>query len=233
MKNNNLQEPQNPQNPAISAEQVADYLYHHQDFFADKPSLLTSMDLIHDSGRAVSLIERQVAVLRVYNSDMRQRMQTLLDNARDNGELFEKTRDLILKLLDAQGLESIVHTLLHGLRHGFGIPYTSLLIYGESTQRQIADGARVVTLNEARQQLHHFIDSDRAICGHLSSSQQQFIFADRTPSIHSTAVMPLHRNSPVGLLAIGHQDINYFQPSMDTLFLSHIGDVLSRLLQSQ
>lgn len=217
-------------NHPISAEHVTDYLHQHRNFFADKPSLLADMHLIHDSGDAVSLVERQVALLRERNIDMRQRMSTLLDNARDNDKLFDKTKRLILNLLDAEDLGDIVDTLLYSFRNEFGIQYTSLLIYGEYPQTLVANGARVVPLYDAKKHLHRFVDGCHAVCGQLSTIEQQFIFADQALSIDSTAVAPLNHGSPFGLLAIGHQDAKHFHSGTNTLFLSYIGDVLAHLL---
>ena len=215
----------------ISAEHVIDYLNQHRDFFADKPSLLTDMYLTHDSGDAISLVERQVAILRERNIDMRQRMNRLLDNARDNDKLFEKTKWLILELISAENLSGIADILLHGFHREFDIDYTSLLIYGEYPQTLSTNGARIVLLDEAKEHLGTFIDNHNVVCGQLSTGEQQFIFTDQASSINSTAVIPLKYRSSIGILAIGHSDDKHFHTGMDTLFLSYIGDVLARLLQ--
>ena len=56
------------------------------------------------SGEAVSLIERQVDILRERNVTMRKRMNELLQAARVNDEIFAKTRSLNLALLGSQQL---------------------------------------------------------------------------------------------------------------------------------
>ena len=48
---------------AIGEQDVADYLRRHPDFFEDKPTLLADLRVPHATGTAVSLVERQVAVL--------------------------------------------------------------------------------------------------------------------------------------------------------------------------
>ena len=45
------------------AEQVAEFLNSHPDFFDDQAELLSQLRLPHPSGTAVSLIERQIQVL--------------------------------------------------------------------------------------------------------------------------------------------------------------------------
>ena len=220
-----------PKIAMISAEQVADYLNEHRDFFADRLSLLADMHLLHDTGDAVSLLERQMAILRQRNADLHERMNQLLDNARDNDVLFEKTKRLVLKLIDTKALNDTVNVLLHSFHNDFGIQHISLLIYDDCAQTLVADSARSVLLSEAKEHLHSFIDNHNAICGHLSTEEQTFIFGDQAPAIHSTAVIPLKHHTPIGLLAIGHRDPKYFHAGIDTLFLSYIGDALARLLQ--
>ena len=72
------------------AEQVAAYLKAHKDFFVDHESLLADITIPHETGKAVSLVERQVGVLRERNIELRERLTRLLDVARENDMLFEK-----------------------------------------------------------------------------------------------------------------------------------------------
>jgi uncharacterized protein YigA (DUF484 family) len=48
--------------------------------------------------------------------------------------------------------------------------------------------------------------------------------------VGSAAVMTLHKGSALGVIAVGNSDPNHYSSSMGTLFLSHIADVLVRLL---
>ena len=48
----------------LPEQAVVDYLTAHPDFFTRHPQLLRDLSLPHDSGNAVSLIERQVELLR-------------------------------------------------------------------------------------------------------------------------------------------------------------------------
>ncbi|MGI9320399.1 MAG: DUF484 family protein, partial [Thiogranum sp.] len=48
----------------------------------------------------------------------------------------------------------------------------------------------------------------------------------------STAVVPLGECAHSGLLAMGSREINRFNPCMGTLFLSHLGELLTCLLQN-
>ena len=92
-------------NTPIRDEQVAEYLRSNPDFFKQQPGLLADLTLPHESGNAISLVERQVSILRERNMDMRHRMSSLLDNARDNDRLFDKTKRLVLALLEGKSFK--------------------------------------------------------------------------------------------------------------------------------
>lgn len=91
---------QNQNKPQLpDAESVAAYLSAHPEFFVDHDELIPDLRIPHLQGGAVSLVERQVKLLRERNIEMRHRLSHLMDVARDNDRLFDKTRRLVLDLL--------------------------------------------------------------------------------------------------------------------------------------
>jgi len=80
----------------------------------------------------VSLVERQLRLLRERNHELRSRLAQLMDIARDNDRLFERTRRLIVALLDADSLEDLVATVEDSLRHDFQVPFVSLLLFSDN-----------------------------------------------------------------------------------------------------
>ena len=92
----------------LDSESVAAYLRQHPEFFVDHEELIPELRIPHQPGEAVSLVERQVKLLRERNIEMRHRLSQLMDVARDNDRLFDKTRRLVLDLLDAGSLEEVI-----------------------------------------------------------------------------------------------------------------------------
>ena len=76
--------------PLPDAEAVAAYLRAHPEFFVDHDELIPELRIPHQPGTAVSLVERRS--LRERNIEMRHRLSQLMDVARDNDRLFDKTR---------------------------------------------------------------------------------------------------------------------------------------------
>ena len=90
-----------------SDQSVLDFLRQSPDFFLRHPSALSELSLPHESGDAVSLIERQIDILRERNVTMRKRMNELLQAARVNDEIFAKTRPLNLALLEVDSWPTV------------------------------------------------------------------------------------------------------------------------------
>lgn len=222
--------PRNSSSEELSADQVADYLKRHPEFFQNRDDLLLELELTHpNSGAAVSLLERQVSLLRERNMDMRQRLAGLLDNARNNDRLFEQTKRLVLQLLESQGLDELAETFERSLTDDFGIDFASLTYFG-NPMRHRGVRSRVVPVTEARQHIEGLLKSSRAICGVLRPEEVTFLFPQHAREVGSAAVVPLQFGHPLGVLAIASRDPNYFRSSMGTIFLGYIAEALNRLL---
>lgn len=220
---------------AITDEDIAEYLRGHKDFFINRPSLLADLELPHQAGGGtVSLVERQVSVLRERNMDMRHRLDALLENARTNDKLFEKTKRLILSLLEAQDINDFIDALLYSFENDFDIQHTTLLLFTDAFNKEetlaAKDAVQLLPLGETQAILGTIITNNQTVCGQLDTQEQALLFQDKASDIGSTAIAPLAAAQPLGILAIGHSDPDHYRCSMSTLFLSYIGEVLSRLL---
>lgn len=212
----------------ITEEQVCQYLSAETDFFDRHPELLESMELPHESGKAVSLIERQISVLRDRNLEMRARLNNLLETARANDKLFEKTKRLVLALLETDSLSKAIDTVYDSLKNDFQIEHYQLILF--SAENSLTSQARVVSLDQGSQAIGGLLRSNRATCGVLRDKELSFLFEEQAEAIKSVAVVPLNNGNTFGVLAIGSSDPLYYKSSMGTLFLSYIGEVLNRAL---
>ncbi len=214
---------------SLTEERVAAFLAEQPDFFTRHPKLLESIQLPHESGQAVSLIERQVSVLRDRNIEMRHRLSNLLESARANDKLFEKTKRLVLAILEARDLASTVDTLYNSLRTDYQLEYYNLILLEDNKQIPVSE-ARVVGLDEAHSQVGTLLRNNRAICGILRPDETAFLFGENGKHIGSVAAVPLSHGHTFGILAIGNSDPRYYRSSMGTLFLSYIAEILNRVI---
>ncbi|GAB3386080.1 DUF484 family protein [Azotobacter armeniacus] len=215
-----------PQEP-VDATAVADFLLRNPQFFLGREELLAELNIPHSSGAAVSLVERQLRLLRERNNELRGRLGQLMDVARDNDRLFDKTRRLVLDLLDATTLEEAVGLVEDSLRHEFQVPFVGLILFGEHA----SPAGRWVDTEEAQQAIGGLLACGKPLCGVLRSHELGFLFGEeRRPQIGSAAVAALDHQGLHGVLAVGSPDPQHYRSSLGTLFLGYIADVLARLL---
>lgn len=212
----------------LTADTVARWLEQHPDFFTHRDELLSQLKLPHHTGgTAISLVERQVSVLRDRNGELRHRLNQLMDAARQNDRLFELSRKLVLNLLDAQTLEDLLVAVEESLRSDFQADQHSLLLFRPDLPA--IGQARAMTADTAREQLGKLLDGG-SVCGVLRDNEREFLFGDKGHRVQSAAIVPLKHTDTVGLLALGSADPTRFQPQMGTLFLDYLAAILGRLL---
>ena len=153
---------------------------------------LPSLRIPHRRGDTVSLVERQMTILRDRNIELRHRLSHLMDVARDNDRLFEKTRRLILALMDAASLEDVVMCVEDSLRQEFQVPFVSLILLGDNAMPV----GRWVTHAEAQVAIGGLLSEDKSVSGSLREHELDFLFGDcllytsPSPRDLSTSRMP-------------------------------------------
>jgi len=213
--------------PTLSADQVADYLAHHPDFFTEHTHLLEKLYVPHQRGTTVSLVERQTSLLRERNQQLHGHLAGMIDAARHNDVQFEKTKRMVLALLEAWTLDDVAVAVEESLCRDFYGDETEVLLFSE---RSLGSNS-IRTLARAEDSLvQPLIETNLPSCGQLSEAMNRFLFQERSVKVQSAAVVPLVKGDTLGLLAIGSYDPHYFQSSQGTLFLSYVGEVLSRVL---
>ena len=210
----------NNETPDLKAEDVAAWLKQHSDFFVGRDALLAEMTVPHESGKAVSLLERQVKILRERSMESRHTLNALLENARYNDQLFSVTRNLILMLLDESDLASLASVTSSNLETQPGIDACRLILIDTPA-----------TASELQKRFPSLFRSKRVLCQQLDKETSQLLFPEASTALRSAALCPVtHHNSLHAILAIGNQSQDYFNEELDTLFLDFIGEVLGSLI---
>lgn len=212
---------------ALNDETVREYLKNHDDFLQRHPDMLDYLHVSHASGSAISLVEKQVSVLRERNTDIRQRLKALTANARDNDVLYEQTRALVLKLLGADSIEALYRIFITAMQEDFRVEYASMILYGGADD---SDGWRTEPREVVKKEIGSLFRGHKAVCGTLRTEELTFLFAEDVAN-GSAALMPLSVDGEaIGLIAVGSADGNRYNNQVGTLFLSHIAEVIVKLL---
>jgi uncharacterized protein YigA (DUF484 family) len=215
----------------IKEREVADYLHRHPDFFSRHEYLLEEMVVPHlDSGKAVSLIERQVSVMRDQKHQLKQQLHQLTIAAKANETLLQRFQVLILNLIDSDNLDQAVAYIRDALQEDFHADAVELvLIDCPSRPESVApDDARL-------QPFSRIMQAHYPVCGHFSAEQMTLLFGKRGEEIASAVVVPLCEGETepcLGLLGIGSVDPKRYHPDMGTVFVSHLGAVMNRIFNA-
>ncbi|MEM6773711.1 MAG: DUF484 family protein [Pseudomonadota bacterium] len=212
----------------MEEDDIHDFLMQNPDYLQRNPELLGVLHIPHSTGSAVSLVERQVSVLRERNVDLRHRLRDLGQAARDNDQLFEDTRALVLALLETRDLDSCEAALLSVLRDRFALEYASLMLFDDAFAGQTA--LRRVSQSDLRAEVGSLLGRGGTGCGALRAEAFAFLFpAHRILGSAAVAEISLNGES-LGALAVGSASAAHYSEDMGTLFLEFTAEVLARLL---
>ena len=215
------------------AEAVARFLLDHPSFLEDHPELLSSMQLSHQSGgRTVSLMERQVDVLRQRYKALELRLADLLRHGEENDAITNRLHQWTRPLLLVRDPADLPDRITQGLHERFAVPQVALRLWGVG-----ATGANLSGRDWAEPvdgSIQAWADANRTPhCGPRTDQGAATWFEDRGASTRSMAMMSLRVGASAhafGLLVLGSADVNRFDPAMGTAFLERIAEIASAAL---
>ncbi len=214
---------------SISAQEVEAYLREYPEFFVAHEHLLSQMQIPHSKGVAISLVERQVQVLREENQQIQRQMQQMIEAARRNETVNAQIQRLIIALLDTDNLEDLFDTLYLTVQQEFNTDRVSLRLFDmplphlSHRAEPVEYDAHVFNLFE------DLLKSRHPICGRITQAQTQYLFGSE--KIGSAVLIPLGSPQAQGILALGSQDVARFHAGMSTDLLSYMGTLVSHLLR--
>ncbi|HEV2111585.1 MAG TPA: DUF484 family protein [Gammaproteobacteria bacterium] len=212
-------------------DSVVDYLISHPEFFEAHAELLGKLKIPHPTGSAVSLIERQVEVLRQQHRQLERKLVDLIEVARANDTLIERIHRLALALLEGAGLPERLYALQEQLRERFGADEVSVFLLYPKAQDADAGPARWLTPEDpGLEQFRETLKTGKPHVGRLRPPQLEFLFGDQAERITSAALVPLGDKGSLGLLAVGSHDLERFSPTLGTAFLTRISELVTAAL---
>ncbi|MGO9426163.1 MAG: DUF484 family protein [Steroidobacteraceae bacterium] len=221
---------------ALNDLSVAEYLQTYPDFFERNSPLLAKLRLPHlrDGGSTVSLVERQVEVLRERIQSLERKLKELVDVARANDALAERIHRLSQRLIRAHTLLDTINAVEASLREDFDARNSVLVLFlPEARSQEEAAGRflRTGDLNDPEiKTFESLLQAGKPRCGQIRDAQRDFLFGKDSVEIGSVALTPLGPKGAIGILAIGASDAERFHPAMSTEFLSRIGELVAYAL---
>ena len=218
----------------LSEQAVCDYLAEHPDFFERNAKVLAKLRIPHETGGTVSLVERQLSMLRQKEVKLERQLKELIQVARDNDKLAAKIHKLGLHLLATDSLNATVAAIEEAMRSGFDADQSVLILFGNPDNFDDVDAGRFFHAmrrdDEALQPFTTFLKGSGPRCGQVRDAQRKFLFRGDAEDIGSIALVPLGKKASIGFLAIGSVDAKRFHPGMSIDFLTRVGDLIAAAL---
>ncbi|WP_296002132.1 DUF484 family protein [Rugamonas sp.] len=214
----------------LESHLVAQYLHEHPDFFEEHAALLGEIKLSSPlTGRAVSLQERQMEVMRDKYKALELRMSELMRLAAENEAIANKFHRWTQTLLQADDVAALPRAVADGIKTSFDVPQVTLRLWNTAPDYAgawfvdgVSDDARLFGAGLAA-----------PYCG-ANNDFEAVRWLDDAAAVRSTVIIPLRRpgskGGAFGLLILGSPDTERFTALMATDFLVHIGETASTAL---
>ncbi len=215
---------------SIRDEDIALYLRDHPEFFGDHPELLASISVPHPhGGRAISLHERQLEVLREKNRAMERKLAELIRVGQENDAIGDKLLAWTRQLLLVTEGERLPQAVSDGMQKLFDVPQVALRLWGlrqpyRDLPCAIAVAVDAITLANSMKQPY---------CGPNADFRAATWLPEGGAATRSIALLPLRKGadpSAFGLLVLGSADPSRFEMNMGTAYLERIAEMASAAL---
>jgi len=212
-------------------ETIARYLVDNPDFFERHVDLLATLRIPHyETGRAVSLIERQVEALRHKHRDLHRQLRDLIAIARQNDTLSERLHRFATAMIAAASLDDVLSTAQDILRQEFKLDGVAILLAGGPSTLAGRPGFVAAGDRRLDELLQQYAPDKPAIGAKLDADVLAYLFGDQASPLGSYAVAALGSNGGAsglrGLLGLSSNDPKRFHPDMASHYLTKLSDLL-------
>lgn len=200
----------------LDPKEVELFLLENLDFFETRESLVSELKFKHSSSSASSLLERQVIKLRDEHKSLINMLTSFMKTASINEDLFNKSKNLTLKILESNTRNEIVNQVEKSFKKDFRVDKPILIFHKNKKIDELED-------------LTGFSFHKGAIkCGSFLSEKMYTLTKDK--KVESMVVAVVVAGNEIGLLILGSYDRTKYLGDEDTTFIQYIRDVLEKKL---
>ena len=199
-------------NKKLDPRDVELFLLENLNFFESRESLVGELNFKHSSSSASSILERQVKKLREEHKNLMDLLSSFIKTASINEDLFNKSKELTLKILGSNSKKEIVSIVESSFSNDFLVDECLLDFY---KSKEIDDIESTSGLSLHKGAIH---------CGSFSIKKVEVLFKDK--KIESMVVAVIIVKDEIGLLKLGSRDRTRYLGDEDTTFIRYIRDIL-------
>lgn len=213
---------------SVNANQVIAFLKQNPNFFKTNPRLIADLNFVHETGGAVSLIQRQVELLREHHQTTRKRLAELSNYAKTNEALLDRIRALSVTMASASTPKAILESLTKVIRHDFNLDSVYLVV--EHKNWPMSNENVIGLTPEDLGKLRNAVYNLSVFVGRPPAKIKEMVLQDKMDKAASIAMARFKYKDVDTYLIIGSSDQNHFTSDMGTDFVAYIGDYLQALL---
>ncbi|NOX43933.1 MAG: DUF484 family protein [Gammaproteobacteria bacterium] len=226
----------------ISEHDVKQYLANNTDFFQTHGQLLSDLVIPHDSGPAVSLVERQVSILREQKKQLKRQLQELVQIAKENDRLNKQLHKLTIALYQAESIEAVLGVSRARLKLDYKVDESNFLFFVGTGDDAVIDPSQLPSglfdsfidnRDPEFKDIGQIISDRKPVCGQFKPELTKTLFGDVKTDVRSAALLPLVSGSCFGLLCIGSYDVQRFHAGKGTEFLKNLAELISCSLKAR
>ena len=210
---------------------VIEYLQHNPAVLMAYPEVFSSLEIPHQTGGAISLVERQLKLLRDENYSLKSQIEELVGIARENEELNQRFHRLALELMNIDQLHDVLALVQDQVQTFF---YTDFVCFrflpGVNDAGNVIDGLALDADSGIVDSVKPWITARKPVCGRQDEKINRELFGADI-RIGSSALIPLYHTKDMGLLCLGSVSDDRFSQSMGTIFLQQLGELVSNRLK--
>ena len=200
----------------LDPKDVEAFLRAHPNFLQDRPGLLAVLNLPHGGEGAVSLVERQVSVLRERNIASRQKLAELSDIGRENDRLLDATRNTILALLAGENRTDLTSIWRDQVTGTFQAEMGALVWLDGASDDEVLLASKLIR-------------QGGGFSGVLRPEEMQTLFGTAATEGSAALVAIRSGEDDIGMLGVGSHDTQRYQTADGTLFLEYLAEVIGQL----
>lgn len=221
-----------PQGGANSDEaRVIDYLQKNPEMLMSYPEIFTALSIPHHGGDVISLVERQLKILRNENRNIKKKLEELVNIARENEELNSRFHRLALELLNTDALDDVLAMVQNQVQTFFYTDYVAFKFLPDILDKKQRLKNHYMDANSGIvDTVKPWLEKRKPVCGQLDDKINRELFGGEI-KVESSALIPLYHTAEIGLLCLGSVSKDRFNESMGTIFLEQLGELVSSRIQ--
>lgn len=224
---------QSDDSPALSEDQVIQWLKRHPRFLSDNPEMLdVLLPPTENTGRGIADFQAfMIKRLKDDKNDVIASARELVENSRHNMHNQQRINRAVLLLLEARNFEDFIRTITLDFASLLDVDIVSMIV---ETDGDIIPHVDIAGVRLATPGTVALLLSDNGVALEGATRGLEQLYGGGATLVKSQALLRLDigPGTPPALLAFGSRDPNLFYPGQGTDMISFLGRVVERCFRS-